>query len=329
MNILQQRRLLKALLRKAQPTPSDVHISRTLTNLSIAYQNDPNEFIADKVFPVVPVQFKSDSYWTFDKGDMLRDEAATRAPGTESAGGGFQIGTANYSCVVESYHKDIDEQTRANADAGLSLDNAAVSFVMQKLLLRRERRWSTNYFGTGIWGNDVTPGTLWDAAGKPRKDVDTAKITVKQNTGLTPNTGVITPFVLNALRDNADVRDQFKYVSADSIDLSMLARYFGLDRILLLQAVYATTVQGQTTATSFVGGKHMLVCYTPPAPSLMLPSAGYIFSWAGLTGSQNSGVRMKRIDAPLLGSERIEGDMAYDMKKVAADCGYFLNGVVS
>lgn len=329
MNIVQKRRLLRRLL-KSSPTPSDVHVSRALGTLSLAYLNDPNDFIADKVFPVIPVQFKSDVYWTYDKGDLLRDEAKPRAPGTESAGGGFDVGTDNYNCVVESWHKDIDEQTRANADSELNLDRAVVSIVMHKLLLRRERRWVSGYFGTGIWGTDITPGTLWSATGGlPRKNVDTGKITIQENTGVKANTLVITPYVKAALRDNADVRDQFKYVSAESIDDAMLARYFGLDRVLTLEAVYATSVKGATTTTAFVGGKHALLCYTPATPSLMTPSAGYIFNWAGFTGSQGSGIRMKRLDAPLLGSERVEGEMAYDMKKVAADCGYFFNSVVA
>lgn len=40
-------------------TPSDVHIDKPLTNLTLAYVQDQSMFIADKVFPVVGVQSQS------------------------------------------------------------------------------------------------------------------------------------------------------------------------------------------------------------------------------------------------------------------------------
>ena len=43
-------------------TPSAVHIDQPLTNLTIAYVQDQNAFIADKVFPVVGVERQSDKY---------------------------------------------------------------------------------------------------------------------------------------------------------------------------------------------------------------------------------------------------------------------------
>jgi hypothetical protein len=41
------------------------------------------------VFPNIPVQKKSDRYYTYDRGDFNRDEMEERAPGTESEGSGY------------------------------------------------------------------------------------------------------------------------------------------------------------------------------------------------------------------------------------------------
>lgn len=310
-------------------TPGDVHVSAPLTQISVAYMQQA-DYIADKVFPVVPVMKQSDVYYIYNKADFLSDEARDRAPGTESAGGQFGLATQNYSCKPKAYHKDVDDQLRANADTVLSLDEAATNFVSQKMLIARERQFVNAYFKTGVWGTDITPGTLWDAANStPRKDVDTGKSTVQGNTaGLKPNTLVITPPVLYALRSNADVRDQFKYVSKDSIDEQMLAAYFGIDRVLVLGAGYNSAAQGAAGAYGFIGGKHAMLVYTAPNPSLMAPTAGYIFGWAGYTGAVN-GVRIKRFRMEPLESDRIEGQIAYDMAKVASDCGYFFSGCVS
>lgn len=313
-----------------QPTPGDVHVNGPLTNISTAYVLSQKMFIADKVFPVVPVEKQSDVYYEFSKEDFLRDEAQVRAPGTESAGGGFGITTTPYSAIVEAFHKDVDDQLRANADSILSLDRAATQYTTQKLLIRRERRWMGKFFASGIWGTDITPGTLWSAASStPRKDVETGKMLILGTTGFLPNTLVLGAQVFSALRTNAEIIDQFKYTSADSIDAEMLAGYFGVERILITMGVYTSTVEGAAVqTTTFMGGKHALLCYSAPEPSLMTPTAGYTFAWSGFVGGVN-GIRVKRFRMEQLESDRIEGQMAYDMKKVAASMGYFFASVVA
>ena len=48
-----------------QPTLQDVHVNRPLTNVSVAYLQEAAgvEFVADKAFPAVPVENKSDLYY--------------------------------------------------------------------------------------------------------------------------------------------------------------------------------------------------------------------------------------------------------------------------
>lgn len=327
----------RVLLRKAQPTVSGVHVNAPLTNISVAYIQSAANFVADKAFPVVPVTKRSDLYYRYDREDFLRDEARERAPATQSAGGGFALDTDNYYARVYAFHKDVDDQTRANADSVLQLDQAATLFVTQKMLIRREKQWVSQFFTDSVWGTDVsgvtgTPTTgqfkKWNESGStPRADIDVAKDTVVLGSaGLEANTLVIGRRVLSALRSNADVRDQFKYVSAESIDTAMLARYFGVERVLVTGAVYEASAEGAVTASpAFIAGNHVLVCHTAPAPSLMTPSAGYIFSWTELGGS---GVRIKKFRKESIESDRIEGQMAFDMKRVAPALGYFLKDAV-
>lgn len=88
------------------PTAGDVHVNAPLTNISIAYMQKAEMFIADKVFPMVPVQKQSDRYFVYPKGAWFRSEAKERAPGTESAGSGFEIdNTPTYYCKVTAIHK--------------------------------------------------------------------------------------------------------------------------------------------------------------------------------------------------------------------------------
>ena len=77
-----------------QPTLSDVHVNRPLTNISVAYSQEAAgvEFVADRAFPAIPVENKSDLYYTYKRGDFNRDEMQKRALSTESAGAGLQPG---------------------------------------------------------------------------------------------------------------------------------------------------------------------------------------------------------------------------------------------
>ena len=139
-----------------QPTLQDVHVNRPLTNISVAYLQEAAgvEFVADKAFPAVPVENKSDLYYTYARADFNRDEMQKRALSTESAGTGYNLNsTGTYNCDVWSLHKDVDDQIRSNSDSPLAPDRDATIFLTQKALIRRENQWVSKFFGTGIWTN--------------------------------------------------------------------------------------------------------------------------------------------------------------------------------
>jgi hypothetical protein len=82
-------------------------------------------------------------------------------------------------------------------------------------------------------------------------------------------------------------------------------------------------------AHSFIGDPlSALLCYSAPSPGLMVPTAGYTFSWTGLIGAGNQGNRIKRFRMDPLNSDRVEIDCAFDQKLVAADLGCFFNTCV-
>jgi hypothetical protein len=122
------------------PVPGDVHVNTPLTNISIAFLQSAENFVATRVFPNIPVTKQGDRYYTFDRGEFNRDEAEERAPGTESAGGSYTLdNTPTYFANVYAFHKDIPDQVRANADAVLDPDREATEYVTHKALIKREK----------------------------------------------------------------------------------------------------------------------------------------------------------------------------------------------
>ena len=61
---------------------SQVHVDQALSNVSIAYAQEQNRFLADKIFPSIPTPRLTDKYFIFDKGNYLRSIADLRAHGS-------------------------------------------------------------------------------------------------------------------------------------------------------------------------------------------------------------------------------------------------------
>ena len=323
-----------------QPHVNNVHIDAILTNISVAYQQAQSNFIAQQVFPIVPVDKKSNRYFTYTKNDWFRDEAQRRAPGTESAGSGYNLSTDSYSCDVFGFHKDIDDQTRANSDNPLNPDREATDFVTSRMLLRQEIQFVTDFFGTGIWGTDVAGVSSSPSAGQfyqwsdytnsdPIEDIEAGKEAILSTTGFMPNTLVLGYQVMRKLRNHPDIVDRYKYTSAQAITEDMIARLFGVDRILVAKAVRATNNEGQTGAYSFAYGKAALLCHVAPNPGLMTPSAGYTFAWTGVSGGLNTTIGVSKFRMESLKSDRVEAEFAFDNKVVGTDLGYFFGTAVA
>ena len=82
-------------------TPSQVHIDRPLSNLTLAYAQSQTNFIADKVFPTVGVQRQSDKYYIYDRANMNRTgDVKKLAPRTEVNRIGMAISNSSYFADV-------------------------------------------------------------------------------------------------------------------------------------------------------------------------------------------------------------------------------------
>lgn len=325
------------------PTKGDVHVNRPLTNISVAYLQDEKHFVADSVFPNIPVSKQSDLYYMYDRGYFNRDEMEERAPGTESAGGEYAIEVDTpYYAKVYAFHHDISDQRRANTDSELAPDKEATELVTRKGLIKRERMWASKFFIPAVWTHNrvgvtttAVPGTsiqFWNEADStPIEDVRRAKTVVLQSTGFEPNTLVMGQVVLDALSDHPDIVDRVKYGQTSGpaqIELSELVALLKVPRIFVMKSIVNTAAQGATNAHEFIGGRHALLVYSAPSPGLMTPSGGYTFSWTGYLGAQAQGQRIKRFRMDHLESDRVEIDMAFDQKMISNDLGFFFENVV-
>ena len=317
-----------------QPTQSDVHVDAILTGISVAYIQTAANFIAQTVFPVVPVDKQSDKYFIYNKADWFRDEAEKRADATESAGSGYTLTTDNYFADVYAFHKDIGDQVRNNTDTPLDADRDATAFVTQRMMLRQEIQWVSDYFTTGKWGTDVVGGTdftQWsDFAGSdPMEDVEKGKEAILSTTGFEPNTLVLGYSLFRKLKNHPDFVDRIKYTSSEAVTTGIMARLFDVPRVLVAKAIKNTAKEGQTGSYSFTHGKNAWLGYVNPNPGILQPSAGYVFTWRGVSDGLGQNIGITRFRMPHLRADRVEAQIAWTNKIVATDLGYFFSQAVA
>lgn len=316
-----------------QPTPQDLHVNALLTNLSIGYTNPA--YVADRVFPIVPVNKQSDIIPAYDQSHWFRDDSAVRAPGTKSIGGGYTVNTsATYFANRFSRRFEIPDELRRNADQPWNLDNDATRFVTDKLMMRREVKFATDHFTTSVWGADKTGGTdftVWSDYGgsNPVLDIDTYKDTVEASVGAEPGKMVLGKEVHLQLKNHPVLMDRIKYTQRAQLTADLIASLLELDEYLVGRSIYTTSVEGTAEGSvsySRIWGKHALLLHVPMSPSLLTPAAGYTFVWQVVPNALQYIKRMRNEEREI---DIVEANSYFDQKVTSSRSGLFLSGAVA
>ena len=316
------------------PTAGSVHRDSFLTDVSVAYVQSSTKFVADRIFPRVPVQKQSDLVATYSQADFLRDEMGKRAPGTEAEIIGYRTGSTSYVADEWAAAHAIDDQIRANADAPYNPEEDAVRFLSQKLLIKREVEFVTNFFTTGnLWtgssdAQDLVGGTdftRWsNASSTPIEDIHGQKSRVEAATGFLPNKFVVNRQFWYDLQNHPDVVDRVKHTSSEAVTTQLVAQLFGVDDVLVAAAARNTAGEGVAGSYSYIAGDDALLVYAPSTPGLFTPSGGYTFVWAGLIGS-NEGQIIERWRDDARVSDIVRIRAAWAQKRIAPGVGVFFN----
>lgn len=332
-------------------TASQVHIDAPLTNLTIAYLQSQDNFIADKVFPNVSVDKKTNKYYIYDRENFFRSEVQPRAPRTRSQRIGMSISNASYNCDVRSLSTDFDFETLANADAALDIRRGASEMLTHNLLIDRETRFMNTFFKTNVWTTEYdgvanadnnlgTEVTQWDdyTNATPIVDVTNARRAMQlASGGFKPNKMVVTRDVHDTLINHPDILARLNggatVTNTAIITSAKIAEMFEISEYHVIDAISNASAEGVAESLGFVATKKAALYYCPPSAGLMVPSAGYNFTWNELDNASGYGIDIRSYTGDWLRvegvSELLEANMAYDQKVVGADLGVFFNTVIA
>lgn len=314
------------------PTLQQVHVQTALADLSIAYRQERPP-VSDRIFPRIDVAKDSDKYYTWPKAAMWRSEARLRAPGTLFARANLTLSTDSYKIEQYALEYELPDEIRANADAGVDLEESAMMWLTDQLSLIKDIRFAADFFTSGSGWAAGTVSTAWDtvATGTPVTNIANAVQTIRQNLGASNQhriVGLGGEKIRTALLTSDQVRDRTRYVQSGTMTAleSALAPVLGLDEIIFDGRQYNTAKEGRTASYSPIFDNDFLVVAVPTNPGRMTPSAGYTFAW-------NEGGRGDTY-AEMYRDEKQKQDILraltyFDQKQTGTDLGVFFNNPVT
>ena len=335
------------------PIFNDLHINKALTNISVAYIQNTSVFIADRVFPRIPVDFQSDKYFIYEPTQYLIDDVQKVAPGGEAPLIDFTVKSRDaYSCDVMKLADKIPVENLSNQDTPLDIEMDSARLLAQKMLLHKEIRFAKTFLVPGVWGTDlkgsdkgdfVNTLTKWDKPNStPIEDIEILKEKMQIETAQRFNTAVITRPIYRAWKNHPEILSRILYKAGDNpaiITQQLMASVFDLDNIFVMDAIYNPGKEGKPGENEFIGGKSALLCYVPPSPGLRTPASGYTFCWTKLMEKMNGGRSVSKVGVGDFGLKQYwdertssyfnEAWMSYDQRIIGKNLGIFLQDIVS
>lgn len=322
------------------PTISQVHLNAPMSELSIMYFQEAEELVSDDMFPLVPVDKRTDIYYEYDKGEMFRSDAQERAPGSPAARRGWKTSNTTYRCRRYSIAIPIDDDTDANADDVFDLHQDSTFIASHDLGIKRDLVWATNFFATSLWTTDdagVASGPTgtqflqFDASSAtPIESIRARKTTIHTLTAKMPNVVGLGREVHDVLIDHSDVTGRMADDEPKIANEMTLAKILGFEKWKVLDTVRSTAKEGQTAVMARLFGKSLLMAYTPNKAGKRIPSAGYTFSFSKFDrkrAGQGADVKIWRDEN--IESDVVEGSLYFDHKLVGADLGAFMTTAVA
>jgi hypothetical protein len=326
------------------PSSGALRLDRFLTNAAISYAADQTRFFADKIFPLIGVEDQGGQFLTMPRGALLRDEMRHRPLGDQpERASGWEPSKTPYFCEEWALQDRIDDRQKKNNRSSWDLKEAATTGLTLKHLIRRDRIWVNRFWKPGVWGATFTgvasaPGAnqflqLDQAASDVLTFIRQRRRAFHARTGYVPNVLTLGANVLDTLLENPDIKEAIKYTQRAVLNTDLLASFFEVERIVVLDSAYNAAKEGQADDVRYIADpKSMALFHVTDRPAPNMPSAGYILVWNELYDAdvdETFGGIIKEGRDWLAESDIVAIYSAYDQVVAAPDLGEFYQNVVA
>jgi len=263
------------------PTLKDIQWDPILSRLAVAYQND--EYIADRICPVIPVTKISGKYFEFDTSKFRKVQSlrAMGAPAREVDYGLSQ--SSEFVCKDHALKQIVPDELKEQAPTPLTPEADAVENVKEKLLVEKEYDLAAYMASTSNLSNNTTlSGTdQWSdyANSDPIGDIEAGIESVHSKIFKKPNTLLLGQQTWNKLKHHPDIVDRLKYSGFGKVTPSVLGDLFDIPNVFVGGAGYESATEGQSSSMAYIWGKHAWLLYVASRPGIRSISFGYFFNY--------------------------------------------------
>ena len=301
-------------------------VDPVLSNISIQYRN--SGFVADLIFPRLPVGEVSGTCYKYEKGMQFDIVDTRREMGSGFKKASYKLESDTYKCFENGLEDVIDDRMRRIAGNKMNIESDTTEFVANLVALAAEKRVVDVVTSTSVITQYTTltaaAHTQWNdyTNSDPIGVIQTGKTTINAAIGKDPNTLVLGKEVFDKLCQHPQLLERIKYSQTGVVTAALMAAIFNIGRVLVAESLYNTVKKNQTASLSRLWGKKALLCYSEGSPSLKQVSLGYTYEF----NPRQTMVPFR--DKDNIGDViRVKEDV--DEKTMCADAGYLIVDAVA
>ena len=319
-----------------------------LSNVAMAFFQEPSFYVAPDIFPICPVQQSTGQYYIFNKAELAKDQVGRKPEFGKVSPAVFSHDESTYSCVVDQIIVGVDNiaalnYQRSGAPATIDPRRAKARLCAEQQKLHLDVLFADKFFKSSAWTNVKTgvassPSTnqflyFSDANCDIIGLFDDYKRDILLSGRRLPNRLTLGYDAFVAIKNHPQFLERVKGSGSTPnpalVNELVIATVLGIDAVKVLYSTYNSAKLGQAANMAFTfNSKDALLTYAPANPSVEEPSAGYIFTWDML----GNGAWMATDTFEGEGgthSEFVEGLMSTDMRKTCDDLAIYLSGCVA
>jgi len=244
-------------------------------------------FIGLGLLPIFEVEEQSADYPKIPIESLIKIQDTKRAPRANYGRSDYEFETGTYACKENGWEEPVDDVEANLYRRYFDAEEVAVKRATDILLKGQEVRIAAMMFNSGNF--TVADAAIpWNtsATAVPRTNVEAGKIAMRAASGLEPNTIAMSKKVFTYLMLTAEITTAFRYTNPIEIggmeaQKRIMAQYFGVDRVLVGDAIKDTAKKGQVFSLGDIWDDEYVGLFKVSAGGndLREPVVGRTFLW--------------------------------------------------
>jgi hypothetical protein len=320
------------------PRPTSATTLQRADRGAIAYEYaleaSQRGFIGLELMPVFDVPEQSADYPVIPIESLIKLQETTRAARGTYNRSDYDFETGTYSCQEYGWEELVDDVEAALYRRFFDAEEVAVKRAVDVLLRGQEARIAAAVFNTSNITGTAEVSTAWSTiTATARADVETAKAAMRAASGLIPNVMAMSYKVFRNTMKITEILSAMQYtnpiqIGGEEQQKSVLAQYFGVDRVIVGNAIKDSGKKGQSfTITDIWDDEYILLAkVSSGGQDLREPCLGRSFLWTA-DSPQNLVTEQYREDARRSNVYRVRHNI--DEAFIFAGAGYLMSNITA